>query len=134
MANSVIKTKLVDGASKAVYFVYLEGDGSGEFVNYELFDPQVDFTPSPDRVDNQVTLLQIWHSFAYFDAFLSFDALVPAPSCVLTRDTVNYTDFRYFGGLKDQTTTDHTGKLLLTTNGLGEAGTKGTMIIEFRKN
>ena len=131
MSNKVVKTLLSDGPSKAILSVYLESDGvEGELNNYLLLDPLVDLIQPVD----QMSVLQIWYSFSWFDALLTFDDLVDFPSWVLTRDTKNYFDFRYFGGLKDRSGIDHTGKLFLTTNGFAPAGSLGTLVIELKKN
>jgi len=129
--SNIVKTLISDGPSKAIITVYLESDGvEGELTNYVLLDPEVDFTPPAD----QMSILQVWCSLSWFDALLSFDDLVPFPSWLLTRDASNYHDLRYFGGIKDRSGIDHTGKLLLSTIGFDVIGSTGTLVIELKKN
>ena len=141
MANIVIKTPIVHGSKTLVYHFYLESDGNeGELVNYPLIDPAVDFPDDPAFKDIRPIVTQIWHSFSWFDGLLAFDDLVPAPSWNLPRDGDNYTDLRYFGGLKDRfidpkdkKSSERTGKILLTTTDFAPLGSIGTLIIELRK-
>ncbi len=135
MSNLVTKQFISEGLTKAVLYVNIESDGNeGEFSNYVLIDPAVDLTPLlTDTTTSQLSILQVWWSFSWFDATLSFDDLVPYPNWTFTRDADGYKDFRYFGGLKDRSGIDHTSKLLLSTNGFAPLGSKGNMVIEFRK-
>ena len=131
--SAIVKTKISDGPSKAVYQFYLESGVQGELENEVLLDPTLDFDP-PLTDKDQITINQIWYSFSWFDALLTFDALEKFPSWVLTRDSENYFDFRYFGGLKDRSGIDSTGKLFLTTTGFAPIGSTGTIIIEVKKD
>lgn len=129
--SNIVKTKLNDGPSKIILSVFMQSDGvEGELTDYVLLDPQEDCTPPAD----QLSILQVWYSFSWFDALLSFDDLVDFPSWNLTRDTDGYFDFRYFSGIKDRSGIDHTGKLLISTRDFAPLDTIGTMIIELRKN
>lgn len=133
MAHVVTVTPIVDGPKKATFFVYLESDGqSGELVNYVLIDTKTDFAQSSDM--KRLAVLQVWNSFSWFDGLLKFDDLNPMPSWQLTRDASSYHDLRYFGGLKDITSIDGTGKLMISTSGFSAAGSVGTMVIEVRKD
>jgi hypothetical protein len=141
MAHIVTPTILVDSTKSAVVHLYIESDGlSNDLVNQIIVDPTLDFVDSPLKV--QMAITQVWYSFGWFDAMLSFDDItllesagIPStPSWLLTRDTIGYHDFRYFGGIKDKSTIDGTGRIVLTTNGLTTPGSKGTMVLEIRKN
>lgn len=133
MAHIVTPTFLLDSPVRALIHVYVESDGlSGDLSNFVLVDPKTDFVDSPIIV--QMSLTQVWYSFGWFDGLITFDDLTPYPSWQLSRDSVGYYDFRYFGGIKDRSTIDGTGKILLSTNGFTAAGSKGTMVIEVRKN
>lgn len=146
MANRIIKTVMQNGTKSIIFHVYLESDGNeGELINYALIDPAVDYVdrngnPLGGAEDIRPIVNQIWHSFSWFDGLLSFDDLVPAPSWLLARDGDNYTDLRYFRGLKDRfvdpkdkASSDRTGKVLLTTSGFAPEGSVGTMVIELLK-
>lgn len=130
--SNIVKRLITDGPKKAMLSVYLQSDGvEGELTNFVILDPKVDFT---QQTINTMSVLQVWYSFSWFDTLLSFDDLVP-PSCwLLARDTGNYADFRYFGGLKDQSGIDQSGKLLITTSGFAPIGSIGTLIIELKKD
>ena len=129
--SQIVKTMLSDGPTKSIISIFLQSDGiEGELTNYVLLDPQLDLVP----IAKNLTIQQIWYSFSWFDALLTFDDLVPYPSWELTRDADNYFDFRYFGGLKDRSGIDSSGKLFLTTNGFAPVGSVGTLIIEVKKN
>lgn len=131
MSHKIVKTLLSDGPQKAIVSYYFESDGvEGELSNYVLIDPVVDFFKPAD----QLSIQQVWYSFSWFDALLTFDDVVPYPSWELTRDAENYFDFRYFGGLKDRSGIDHTGKLFITTNGFTPSGSLGTLIVEVKKD
>ena len=130
MAN-IVKTLISDGPSKAIISVYIESDGiETDLVNYVLLDPQVDFVP----IAEQMSILQIWYALSNFSALLSFDDLTDFPSWNLVENTDGYVDLRYFGGIKDRSGIDYTGKLLLSTTGFTPEPKVGTIIIELRKN
>lgn len=129
--SNIVKTLVSDGPTKAIIQVYLESDGiEEELVDYVLLDPVLDFLPIAD----QISILQIWYGLAGFSATLSFDDLTDFPSWTLPGDNDGYYDFRYFGGLKDRSGIDHTGKLLISTSGFSPQPKKGTIIIEIKKN
>lgn len=131
---AVTKTWLVDGSKTAILHVFFESNGvDGELDNYVLVDPTSDFS-KPMGATSGLTINQIWHSFAWFDAKLSFDAISDAPAWALARDAVGYTDFRFFGGIKDRAWPDPNGRLLITTYGYAPQNSTGSMIIEFRKD
>jgi hypothetical protein len=142
MANKIIKTILQNGTKSLLMHIYLESDGvEGELKNYPIIDPLVDY-PEGDKGSRnpRPTVRQVWHSFGWFDGLMSFDDLVPAPSWLLQRDSASYSDFRYFGGIKerytdpdDKNSSDRTGKVLLTTTDFAPLGSTGTMLIEIWK-
>lgn len=132
MSNIVTKNILMDGPKIAIVSLYLESDGvEGELKNYVVLDPAVDFqTPMPGT---QMSILQLWYGFSWFDVLLSFDDINPFPGWMIPRDAEGYFDFRYFGGIKDRAGIDHTGKLFLSTTGFATAGNVGTLIIAVKK-
>lgn len=133
MAHQIVKTKLVEGSRHVIFHIYLENNGTeGEMENVVLIDPAVDFDPEI-KDKRQYAVTQIWHSLVWFDALLTFDALEKFPSWLLARDSENYIDFRYFGGIKDKSDAEHSGEVRITTNGFSDAGSRGTIIIELKK-
>ncbi len=135
MTNKVIKTKLRDSARAAIFHFYLESDGiAGELSNYTLIDPVTDFAV-PLTADNHLTITQLWYSQLGFDAVLKFDALEDLFVWAIPRAADNnHVDFRYFGGIKDRTTADSTGKLVMSTVDFAQAGRSGVLIIEVNKD
>ena len=131
MANKVIPTVIVDGPSKAVVHYYVESDGiEGELSRVTLLDPQEDFYRPVDKV----SIEEIWVSFTGFHALLEFNALEPVPVWVLVPDASPEICFEEFGGLKDRSTAQSDGKLLMTTTDFAGAGNKGTFVIVFKKD
>lgn len=136
MTTNVTKTILNEGPTKLVVHLLIESDGTdGELVNYSVLDPTEDFTPNL-KSDTQLTVTQTWYNNTWFDVLLRFNALNPVTVWAFSRDPGDsYMDFRYFGGLKDRSGTDHDGKVLISTSGLSDATSSvGTMVIEFKKN
>src|ERR1035437_7893370 len=117
MTTKVTPTIINEGPSKLIVHLLIESDGTdGELTNYSVLDPQVDFTPNLTS-DTQLTIMQLWINNIWFDVLFRFNALNPLTAWSSSRDPGdNYVDFSYFGGLKDRSTTDHDGKVLISTN------------------
>ncbi len=127
----LLKTVLNESPKKLIVHFYLEGEqNDGEQVKLVILDPTQDLTPGQR---NMLTIRQIWNAQSWFDVLLQFDDLQPVPSWVLTRDSQNYHDFRYFSGIKDRSGIEGSGQVLLSTSGFGP-GSIGTFIIEFQKD
>jgi hypothetical protein len=142
MANHIKKTILQNTSKSLIIHAYLESDGTeGELTNSVLFNPMTDLDESSNIRYPRLTLRQAWHSFAWFDVLISFDDLNPVPSWLLHRDSANYTDLRYFGGIKDRyvdpknkDSSERTGKILLTTTDFAPLNSKGTLVLELWKS
>lgn len=135
MSNSLLVTKIIDGARSAVFHVFIESDGaSGEITNGVLIDPGVDFDPALGTRPC-ITVEEIWYDLTGFSAKLSFNELqsgTPAWACSGDRGT--HLDFDSVGGIKDRSARlDGNGKLLVSTAGLA-SGTCGSMMIKVRKS
>ena len=127
-------TLLMDGPRNAVVHVAIVGDGSGDLVDAVLLDPATSFDPElPARPT--LTIERILGDLAGFDGLLEFDHLVSDTfAWSMTGDQTFCADFTPFGGIKDRSPVlDGTGKLTLTTSGLG-AGEKGSLLIHVRKD
>ena len=141
MANTILKTILQNGTKSMIIQIYMESDGNeGELVNYPIVDPDVDYPEDLGSRNPRPVVRQIWSSLAWFDVLLSFDNLIPAPSWLLQRDGPQYTDLRFFGGLKERyeepdnkDSSDRTGKVLITTTDFAPEGSRGTLILEIWK-
>ena len=132
MAQVTTRT-LAQGESKLLLHVWLESDGSGELSDHVLVSPD-ELVPKLD-LSPTLRILQVWHSFVWFDAVLKFGGLVPRPFWAFARDAKGHFDFRHFGGICDYSSvppSDDNGKILLSTNGF-TLGSQGSLVIEFRK-
>lgn len=144
MSHIITRTVLNNGSKRTILHVYLENDGVDEELNNVcLLDRQIydSLTGLLTQTDMKLRVAQVWWGFSWFDGLLSFGNLAPVPSWNLTRDSNNYIDFRYFGGIPDRlippntsTSTDRTGKILLTTNGFITPGSMGTIILDIQKD
>lgn len=136
MTTNVTPTIINEGPTKLIVQLLIESDGtSGELTDYSILDPTVDFTPNLSA-DTQLTITQMWYNCVWFDVAIQFNALNPQTVWTISRDPGDsYMDFRYFGGLKDRSITDHDGKVLISTSGLADVSKSvGTIVIEFKKN
>jgi hypothetical protein len=136
MAHKVVVTKLIDGPRHAVIHVYVRSDGaSADLTDYVLIDPATDLTPSPGGVPS-LTIEHLQYDLSGFNAELEFEYLTDDTGAwVMADGSAGCFDFGSFGGLKDRSNVlDGTGKLMLTTSGLSNAGDKGTVIIKVRKD
>ncbi len=142
MPNIVNKTLITEGTTKFVMHIYLESDGNeGEFNNALLVDFKNDLTVPIVRhlgtdgfLFPRMTITQAWWNSSWFDVTLSFDSSIPQPVVVLARDSHNHHDFRYFGGIKDRTTSDSTGNILISTKDFAPLGSNGMLVLEVKKH
>ncbi len=131
-------TRIVDGPRHAVVHAYITPDPEGlELVQALLLDPMVDLTERTPSL--RLVIEEVWYSFSKFDARLEFGTgdASENPAWVLTAPN-GYMDFRPFGGLKDFSGLDGTGKVLLTTMGFadgvgGNGSEHGSMVLKLRK-
>lgn len=150
MSNIVKKTVLQNGTKSIIAHYYFESDGvEGELINRVLIDmqnptdePRINFDTFPYDPNVRLTLSQAWWSFAWFDGVLGYTdpTMIAAPFWVLPRDSSNYMDFRYFGGIIDRTISgigqqdQPWSGVSISTNGFAPLGSSGTLVLEFRKN
>lgn len=134
MPNTVNIRKLLDGPKLAIFHVYFKGDGSGEIVNYPVIDPNTDLSPSMG-VGQRLSLVKVWYGLAGADVKFSFDDVTANDThiWVIPATTLSgHVNFNEFGGILDKTGIDATGKLLLSTTGLGN-GDQGSLVIKVAK-
>lgn len=134
---SVTTIKVVESDATLVLRVNLLSDGSGELVNYPFLYPS---ELVPARKNNRATfrIMQAWYGLVWFDVTIGAGTLQPVPIWTLARDSDSHTDFRSFGGLLDQNVyvkppNDDSGVLTLTTNGFGQVGSQGSIVLALRK-
>lgn len=126
-------TTLNDGPRNAVIHVAIAGDSLGDFANEVIIDPKTSFDPALPGVPG-LTIQAIHYDLTGFDAVLEWEYLTSDVMVwSMTGDQCACADFTGFGGLKDRSPSDGTGKLKLTTKGLGD-GETGTFIVWVRKD
>lgn len=138
MANPQINIIKVSEADQALVLrINMLSDGSGELTNEPILSPS-DLVPP--RPNNKATfrIQQVWYSLVWFDATFGAGTLQPAVLWTLARDCDSHTDFRSFGGLLDQGVYpappgDDNGVLTISTNGFGQLGSQGTIVLSLIK-
>ena len=134
MTHTVTITKILPGNHRSQFHVALISDGmSGELTDYVLVDPVVDLgIPASSRP----AIEMIAYNFAGFDARIEFDTGLVDDQLiwVLPENGDSPVDFNPWGGLKDQSSLDGTGKIQLTTNGFGDAGDQGSILLMVRNS
>ena len=133
MAHKIEKTLLLNGPKTAIMHFYLESDGISDEFDKEIVLEPTELNGDESKIF-QYTVTQIWQSLSGFDATLGFDSGSPKYAWIMREASDSHVDFRSFGGIKDRTTGDFTGKLTLSTINLNHPDSKGTFVIEFRKN
>lgn len=136
MANTIQKTKLLDGARECTFHFYIASDGvSGNLVDYVLVDPATDLVPALSNTPS-LTVMKIYYDLAGFNGLLLFNYLSTGnPIWQMTKDNYGECCFDYFGGIKDRSQSgDGNGKILLTTNGFTTVSNTGTFVITLRKD
>lgn len=127
-------TKLNDGPRFGIFHVAILGDGSGELSKEVVIDPAVSFDKAIKAAPT-LTIESLRHDLVGFNARLEFDYLESdTPAWSMSGGTYAKVKFCDFGGIKDRSNPlDGTGKLTITTDGLG-AGDHGAIIIKVRKD
>lgn len=140
MANLIQRTVLVDQGRHFAMHFFLRADGSGDLVNEVVIDPQIDFQDTSFVAQGATLAIdQMWWDTSStfgnsYSGFLSYDAPTPQyiwPLSNTPGDT--HQDFREFGGIKDKTGIDGTGRLLITTFGLTDTSAEGVLIVVCKK-
>lgn len=136
MAHTVEITKILDGPRNVVLHVFIQGDGvSSDLSDEVLVDPAQDLIPVGNNIPS-LTIEKLWYDLTGFNGILNFEYLVSnTPVWSMSGEQSVHMDFSHFGGLKDRSNVlDGSGKLLLSTTGLGSAEDVGTIIIKLRKD
>ena len=132
MANIVNITKILPGNYRSQFHIFIESDGaSGELTDSVLIDPVADLGLTSSA---RLSIEMVTYNFSGFDARIEFDTGLVADKIiwVLPEGSDNEIDFNPWGGLKDQSGVDGTGKIQITTNGFTAAGDQGSMLIIVR--
>ena len=134
MANTVDATMILNGPRHTILQLFLQSDGSGtELDNFSILDPVEDLGLDAGQ---RFSVEEILFNLAGFDATLSFETGLVTQNMiwVLPEGASNYVDFRPFGGFKDRSGLDGTGKLLLSTLGFTSVNSFGSLLVKIRKD
>ena len=129
MAHTVAVTTLLSGYKSILHVALISDGASGELADRVLITPaDLGLTSSA-----RLAVESVEYNFAGFDARLEFDSGVVDDNLiwVLSRN-LSCHDFMPYGGLKDPSGLDGTGKIQLSTSGFGTAGAQGSLIIKLR--
>lgn len=131
MANLVTVQTLLDGPRHVILHVYIKSDGSGtDLTSKEIANP-ADFRMTGKN--RFFTLEKVESGLNGFSASLRFDYLVNGNFIWAIPEYQSDFDFTWAGGLKDRSCNlDGTGRILLSTQGLGE-GDEGSFVLKLRK-
>jgi hypothetical protein len=160
--HTVNRIKIMDGPSHVTLHVFLQCDGqSGDLSNYVILDPATDLQPfMPQHQD--LLVKQVWYELGGFSITFAFNSLTPQPFWTLTPGASLHHDWRFFGGLRDYSSTqmlqnkgqpnaspstlpvetlplygtsgiDSDGKLMISTNGFFDASDSGTFVLWMEK-
>lgn len=135
MANTVKVKILENGQRNLIVAVFLKSDGvTGELNKRTIIDPVADLGLKPSA---RLSLYKIMYNFAGFDSMVEFDCGVEDPSFnnfkwVLSEGANAKADFSRFGGVRDDSGINGTGKLQLTTAGFTSSTDFGSIIFELR--
>jgi len=134
MAHTIEVTNILPGTHRSQFHVYLLSDGaSGELTDEVLIDPVADLGLSSDA---RPVIEMITYNFSSFDGRVEFDSGLVDDYMIwaLPQGSGNHIDFNMWGGLKDKSGLDGTGKIQLSTTGFGVAGAEGSMLIMVRNS
>lgn len=127
-------TTILDGPKWSVVQVNIRGNGEeGDLDSEVIVDPATFASPLANKPT--LTISRLWYDLSGFDGVLSFEYLADdTMAWSMTGDQPTDMCFDDFGGIKDRSNTlDGTGRLMLTTRGLG-IGETGTIILKLKKN
>jgi hypothetical protein len=134
MAHDVVVTNILPGDHRSQYHIFLRSDGaSGELVDQVLIDPVNDLgIPASSKI----VIEEITYNFSGFDARIEFDNGLVNDNMiwVLPASGDNHIDFNPWGGLKDFPGLDGSGAIQITTNGFGDAGDQGSLLVMVRNS
>lgn len=130
---NIVQVKFISkGPRNSTLAVYLQSDGlAGDLNKQVIVDPVADYgLPATTRL----TLLRVDYNLAGFDSIIEFDTGVPDPNWkwVLVEGANNPVDFQPYGGIKDDSGVNGTGKILLTTSGFNSTQDFGSILMQIR--
>jgi hypothetical protein len=131
MANQVTITELLNGPKYRVIHVYISSDGhSGDEADTAIMVPP----PQQGMVREIYVLEEIISGLNGFACALKFEYLLSGTFIWVVPPLSHCQDFTGIGGLADRSNAmDGTGKVLLSTVGMGDIGDMGSLVLKFRK-
>jgi hypothetical protein len=134
MANTVTITKILPGNYRSQFHIFLLSDGlSGELSDEVIIDPVADLGIDSSK---RLAIEFITFNLAGFTARVEFDSGLVEDTMlwVLPEQANGHVEFDHWGGLIDQSGSDGSGKIQLTTTGFTTAGDQGSILIQTRNN
>jgi len=134
MPHLVQPMKIMDGGSHVTMHWYIKGDGSSlDLKDVVLLDPYTDLVPTMPKQQNLI-VKRIWYELTGFSARLAFNSTTPWEFWTLSPGASLRHDWRFFGGIRDNSDfeglgLDSDGKLLLSTTGLSNTGASGAFVL-----
>jgi hypothetical protein len=159
MALPVQRNMIMDSGRHSAWHFYFQSDGISDYNNEVLIDPAYDF--QPQNGPGGMNSVPVQGQSAPRQIFLGVDrlwwyctstgAVSGGPFCVLsfeqsasgagpqkiiTLDQApgdSHTDWRDFGGVKDKTGIDGTGRLVFSSFGMTDHNAQATLVVYVKK-
>lgn len=134
MAASATTTTIVDGDRRRVIQVVILSDDASELTDAVVYDYSADTNVPNGRSAAGVKILQAWfeNPTAAGQIFVEFDGATDRLACGAGVGDSHHSDYRSFGGLKNNATTP-TGDITITTLGLA-AGDQAVVTLNIAKS
>ena len=129
MAVTITSQTMADGERSSVVKIMIVSDGvGGELNNQLIYDASAfSFPTNSNRLDKVACQLN------GFDCVLSWDATTPVPFMALDQNMSTPQDLRDAGGIVNNGGAGQTGDILISTGGLSNNATYGTIILYITK-
>lgn len=126
-------TKLNDGPRNGVFHCAIVGDGGGDLNNAVIVDPATSFDPNLSA-EPHLALDRLMYDLNGFSAILEFE-YASSDTFLWSLSPGQYADVLLcdMAGLKDRSPDGGTGKLKISTSGLGNGDT-GVIVIKLKKD
>ena len=133
MAATATEQVIADG-SRNLYLKYTIAGTTGDTAAGDLVDA-TGFVDADGTAlgANSLTLMSIEASLTGFSCKLLWDATSNVDLVEIPSDEPINQDYSFFGGIKDNSGTGSTGKVLFTTTGYTASGDGGSIFLRFKK-
>ena len=125
MVGTVTVQKIMDGSRNVIVKAFIAGDA--DLTNAVLYDASAYVNETKD-----ISVMKVIYEFNGMGAQLIWDADVDVPFLTLGTDQSDTLDFRDTGSLNNNSYTNFTGDILITTTGIA-SGDTGTITLYLKK-